>query len=191
MNNIECYLSYIQEINYIFSDDNKIYNFDKWINKQNNILFIVGLSGSGKTQLGRKLAEKYNVEYIQLDDIDRQFRKKLNNDKIQWDKETNQKVHDYLKQFLISFEKRAVIEGIHILYQDFELFKNKSLIIMSTSVLLSTIRAYNRNVEKYKDRASRFEIFKDIYVNQKDFIHRLKKFEEFMKKSSEGKNENF
>lgn len=46
------------------------YNFDKFESGENNTLLVTGLSGSGKSTIAKKLASKYNAEYIELDKLD-------------------------------------------------------------------------------------------------------------------------
>lgn len=179
------YLNFLQEVNYFISGGNKYYNFSKWKNDENGKLFIVGLSGSGKTTLGQDLAKKYKAEYIKLDEIDRNWRNELA-EKLNKPKRSGEinliverKVNNFIEEILNSKGKK-VVEGIHILYCDYNYFKHQSLIIMGTSILISTIRAYRRNFEKFHDRASRVQILSDLYYNQKDFIKKLHSFEKFM-----------
>lgn len=46
-----------------------IINFDDWNKKKNNILYITGLSGSGKSTISESIAKNYNAELIHLDNI--------------------------------------------------------------------------------------------------------------------------
>ena len=55
--------------NVIFSEDDIYCNMDKWDNHESHVLFILGLSASGKSTLSRKLAEKYKCNLIELDVI--------------------------------------------------------------------------------------------------------------------------
>lgn len=51
----------------IFSKKNISYKFDLWKTGKENILFITGLSGGGKTTLANNIADKYNGVVIELD----------------------------------------------------------------------------------------------------------------------------
>ncbi len=172
--NLPKYLDYLQEVNYIVSGENKYYNIEKFKSDNNGKLFIVGLSGSGKTTLGQNIAKKYKAKYIKLDKIDPGFTKEFSKDKY-----GKVYIEDLGKLFgkLIALKGKYVIEGIDILYYDPNFFKDKPLIIMGTSILISSIRAYVRNFEKHHHRASRLQLIYDIYMNQKDFLRRLKEFE--------------
>lgn len=59
--------SYIEE-GYFKSTDNLEFNLDKWSRSGNhNILYITGISGSGKSTIAKKMCKEYNAEYIELD----------------------------------------------------------------------------------------------------------------------------
>ena len=54
--------------NYLISKDDIYLNFDLWKkNTPHNILWVTGISGSGKSTISKDLAKKYNAEYIELD----------------------------------------------------------------------------------------------------------------------------
>ena len=179
-------MTVLQEVNYFISDENKYYNFNKFKNDENAKLFIIGLSGSGKTTIGQSISRKTKSSYIKLDSIDKGYRnsyaKRLKKDV--WDKEITRIVQAKMTEFLnhiMTLKGRYVIEGIDILYQDFNFFKDQPVIILGASVLISSIRAYDRNFKKYHPKgAKRSKIFWDLFETQKEFIDRLKKFENFM-----------
>ena len=182
------YLDFIQEVNYFLSDGNKYYNFKKFTQDINGKLFIVGLSGSGKTTIGKDLSNKFNSSYYNLDDIDRNYRKEISErlNKPGYDKRVNDLVLEKMKNFIKSIMKengRHILEGIHITFQDNRFFKDKAVIIIGTSLLLSTIRAYNRDVEKYykkREGATKPIILKQLLINQKEIMKSLKDFEKVM-----------
>jgi len=182
------YLEFLQEVNYFLSDGNKYYNFKKFTNDLNGKLFIAGLSGSGKTTIGKELATKFNAEYIQLDDVDLSFRNEISKrlEKPKWDKRVNDLVLEKMKNFIQSIIKekgRHILEGIHITFQNNRFFKDKPVIIIGTSLLLSTIRAYNRDVEKYykkREGVTKPIILKHLLINQKEIVKSLKEFEKVM-----------
>lgn len=179
------YLSFLQEVNYFISGGNKYYNINKFKVEINGKLFVVGLSGSGKSVLGKEIAKRYNCEYINLDQMDRELRNNYSTElmKDKWSKEINRLVHAKLTTFfreIIRNPGKKVIEGIQILYQEHSFFKDKAVIILGTSLLQSSLRAYQRNFKKYHERASRLQMLNDIYLNQKEFLKRLKQFENIM-----------
>ena len=53
----------------IFSDDDIYINYDKWKSGECTSLLVTGLSGGGKSTLSKKLAEKFNAYYIEIDVI--------------------------------------------------------------------------------------------------------------------------
>lgn len=54
----------------IFSSDDLYHNVDKFENGDSNVLLVTGLSGSGKSTIGKQLSNKYKAEYIELDLLD-------------------------------------------------------------------------------------------------------------------------
>ena len=52
---------------YIFSDKTISIDLDKFESGEKDKLFIMGLSGTGKSTLGEYLAKKYNVKFIDMD----------------------------------------------------------------------------------------------------------------------------
>ena len=53
-----------------FSNNDLYYNIDKFENGNSNVLLVTGLSGSGKSTMGKQLSNKYKAEYIELDLLD-------------------------------------------------------------------------------------------------------------------------
>ena len=182
------YINFLQEVNYFLSDGNKYYNFKKFKNDLNGKLFIVGLSGSGKTTIGKNLESKFNAKYYNLDDIDRGYRKEISErlSKPRYDKRVNDLVLEKMKNFIQDIMKesgRQILEGIHLTFQDNKFFKDKAVIIIGTSLLISTIRAYNRDIEKYykkREGATKPVILKHLLINQKEIMKSLKEFEKTM-----------
>ena len=50
--------------------DDYYFDFDKFESGESNILFVTGLTGSGKSTIGRSFASKYHAEYVELDLMD-------------------------------------------------------------------------------------------------------------------------
>ena len=56
-----------KDMNTFISEDDIYCNFDKFTSGKSHVCFVTGVSGSGKSTLARKLARKYNANYIELD----------------------------------------------------------------------------------------------------------------------------
>ena len=54
----------------LFSSDDLYHNVDKFENGDSNVLLVTGLSGSGKSTIGKQFSNKYKAEYIELDLLD-------------------------------------------------------------------------------------------------------------------------
>ena len=57
------------DTNLIFSEDDIYVNFNDWETKKSNVLFVIGLSGGGKTTLANKMAEKYKCNITFTDTL--------------------------------------------------------------------------------------------------------------------------
>ena len=73
----DCSISLLNES--IFKDEPDIYyKKDKFDNKEINLCFITGLSGSGKSTMGSNMEEdSSDVEHVDLDNVFFQFTKKV------------------------------------------------------------------------------------------------------------------
>ena len=65
--------SFISE-GYLKSDKDIYYNKDKFDSGEINLCFITGLSGSGKSTMGRDMSSKNNVEHYELDDLNQNYK---------------------------------------------------------------------------------------------------------------------
>lgn len=170
------------------------YNTDLF-GKKYNFLYIVGISGSGKTSLAKILSKKYNATHIELDDLnfdnytEKYLSKKYNKmTDIQWKfydgKNDFLKYFNYIQKYINTHKNELfIIEGVQIAnYTElFEYVKDKPIIIMNNNYILSTYRAIKRDFKyKYKnkdDNRSYSFIFKQIIIN--NFYKFNKKLEEF------------
>ncbi len=130
----------------VFSDEDAVFNFDKW-GREEDILYLAGLSGSGKSTLGRELAKKYNAEYIELDLIEGKLVEKYGLDKL--NKMSENDFFDLFYEYMLkeSKGKKAVAEGIHILFFNTKELYDKPIIIKGTSYFASAIRSVKRNID--------------------------------------------
>lgn len=70
---------------------NDVYhNIELWESGKSNLLWITGLSGSGKSTISKEIAEEYGAEYIELDNLQRA---KMDN----WDTTDNEVLDSYIK----------------------------------------------------------------------------------------------
>lgn len=183
---LENYLKYIQE-SYFLSDKIISIDLDKFISGEKNKLFISGLSGSGKTTICRKLAQKYNAvcvesdnckDYISKEDYDlfRDPNKFIEDSKKQGDSKIKQVFLKVFKRCIkpkIDSPSRMIIEGglmwqSAVFYDNIQkLINSYPALIMGTAALKATFMAYQRGVEKKPEK--RFDL---------DFIYRqyLKNF---------------
>ena len=52
------------------SESNDIYhNIDLWESGKSNVIWITGMSGSGKSTIAKEIADEYNAEYVELDNL--------------------------------------------------------------------------------------------------------------------------
>ena len=188
------------EEGYVFSKDNLEFNIKKF-GKENNILFITGLSGSGKSTIIKQYAEKYNAENLEFDAITSTLKAKYRNrlDKINRSK-INPIILEYLDnedpegfpnfedpkfntecvKFLDWLENRVagdgklyILEGMQIfLCFNPERFIGKPMIIMGTSMVKSMYRSTKRYYNKHSDD------IKDCFVF---FIKTLKRSGKYAK----------
>lgn len=80
----------MNKVSFIFSKKSLEYNVDKY-NLNNNILYVTGLSGSGKTFLSKELSRKYNAILMELDNLGGFYGEYKFSDSI---------IHQLTKQFL-------------------------------------------------------------------------------------------
>ena len=160
--------------NVIFNKDNTLYNVDKFISGESNVLLVTGLSGSGKSTLAQKYAKDYNAEWIELDvfehcygfETDEQlkqagevFYEYLSNHSALWGKlkgreitgkelgvEIAKFVRYCVKWSAQHHDKKWVIEGVQIYSMlSADEVKKYPLIIMGTSAKNSILQRFKRN----------------------------------------------
>ena len=164
---------------YIFSEKDGFYNFDKWDSGESNIMFITGLSGSGKTTKAKALVKQYKATYIQLDEFQcYNFIKdkkqtpmtrlvglylKENPYNIDPAKFTELTAEDFPNYFCPFFDwlvdrlstdkdNRYIIEGLHIcLYVPYDTIKEYPLYCINTSMTKSLIRHWIRDGWTFMD----------------------------------------
>lgn len=158
----------------VLSTDDIVVNFEDWENGKSNIVFITGLSGSGKSKLGKELAEKYNAIYVELDlfgyivehktsiseisdPVIAEYIKttnlyKRNRDVDFLSRESAAKLSDEYVRFMdwlitLSHKRgnRYVVEGIQVMLVDPHYLKKFPVVVKGTSALKSWYRSYLRD----------------------------------------------
>ena len=186
----------VVEENLLLSKDNIEVNIDKF-GHGNNILYITGLGGSGKSTIIKEYAKRYGAEALEFDAITSALIHGLEN-------LNRNKIHpiilEYLEaqkpnrlngfsdpafntesvKFLDWFEKRVkgdnklyIIEGMQLfICFEPERFINKPTVIMGTSVSKSMIRSVSRTYKRSEG---------DIIKTFKFFLKTLKRIPIFVK----------
>jgi hypothetical protein len=155
----------IQEA-YIFSDDTISVDLDKFESGEVNVLFITGLSGAGKTTLGKNLSKKYNCPFIDTDDINSEISKQYPDDKYP----SSVRLPIFRDKFidLLNSNKKLIIGGIGIsrIIEKFpeytDLILKQSFIFLGKSALKGAWDATMREHRRQND-SSPLEFFKWLY----------------------------
>ena len=172
------------EENLIFSKDHMEFNLDKF-GKSENILYITGLGGSGKSTIISEYGKKYNAEALEFDAITSALihgLENLNRNKIHpiileyLETQNPNKLNGFndprfnveCVKFLDWFENRVtkddklyILEGMQIfICFNPERFIGKPMVIMGTSVVKSMFRSVSRRYKRSEgDIIKTFEFF--------------------------------
>jgi len=143
---LEDYIGSLNEVKWIMPEKNIYINFDNWKRR----LFIVGISGSGKTRLSKKLGEESHVPVYETDIIYDKIKGKYNEDlPNRWTF-----IYEDFKDFVDSKnEEKCIIEGAHLIRLfyagiDIPLSCEDSFIIVNTPFLKSEFRRILRDFSK-------------------------------------------
>lgn len=91
----------MKKINFFINIKNICFNLDKIDTLSNNVIFVTGLSGSGKTTFAKKLAKEYKAILFELDNLGGFFGEY---------KESKELIHSLTDKFLnINHELREII----------------------------------------------------------------------------------
>lgn len=151
----------------IVNDKDIIYGLEEWIEGKRKLLSIMGISGSGKTYMAKKLSKKYNAKFIELDLLFLELRKIYGEDKIGFKRNpkfTSEKFIEHIEKESVGFE-RVIIEGIHLRTIDINYICKGSVIIKDTDLHLATERAYKRQDDK-----ERQNIFGNNFMNRSEWL---------------------
>lgn len=183
----------------LFSSKNIEYNLDKWKIGSDNILFITGLSGSGKSTIAEKYEKEIeNCTMFELDGLefnydssDCNILEKVKKSLPEYNKNINNKFKNITNEgkakLLLKAGKKAInimhsisnklfiVEGLQI----YDLFNpsyiaNRPLIILGTSATESMIRRLKRN---NKNELKMQDIVKllNYYWKENDKLNKFKK----------------
>lgn len=182
--------------NLFLSEDDIYNNFDKFLDGTYNFLLITGFTGSGKTTLGKQMAEKFGAEFVEMDHFAYSIfnTKKYNlnplTDKLIIDYKIKHKIksidlslpaidksiildnefYNFIDYIVHLKNRKVVVEGMQIceyLARKPEA-RNYPLIIKGTSKYASMFRYVKRDLkwEHIKKIISNFKNFKEFYDNQ-------------------------
>jgi len=142
---LDKYLLSLQET-YVISNKTISCDLSKFTSKETNVLLIAGISASGKSTLGKKLAKKLKAKYIQTDYPCS-------------DEKANKQGHpiacyEHIFNQAIKSRQRAIIEGVLVYWSClnennqlspfFQKMKHTPIILLGTSVFRSAIQGYKR-----------------------------------------------
>lgn len=159
--------------NSIYNKNDRIYNVDKWgCDKDHNILFITGLSGSGKSTTAKNISIDTNSVLVDLDayygeatrktnkNLDEYLGKKYpeyktaNNELLKNDATEYFRIKDNMIKHMVEYSKyiypkRMIIEGVEIFNGTIlpEITFNQAVYIIGTDMNVSKERAIKRMVE--------------------------------------------
>lgn len=138
----------LEGLNIVKNIENFNYKLDEWKRGNIRVLFIVGLSGSGKTTFTRKIAEESGAKMVSLDG----YLKKLLRSKYgQFDSdEYHRLVHEHGLELILKDNPKdqIIFEGAQTCWMKLEDLKEYAIIIIGASFLQSTWRAILRDFTK-------------------------------------------
>jgi cytidylate kinase len=160
-----------------FSNKPYIQALTNWTPVKNRVLYITGLSGSGKTTISHDYAKRYNAVLFPLDDME-----SIITDKYELDFLNKLSFEAFCDLFLDTVllelppKGRVIVEGVQLLFLNWERIqlKTQPLIILSTGYIQSTWRAATRDKFKY------MSVFKDNLACS----IQLKKLKEYLNETS-------
>ena len=155
------------------------YSLDKWLSGEDNILFVFGLLGSGKSTKGKELAKLYDAHYLELDVVDRGFKKQYGKDVFRASKNPEFVAGEYRKYIDNEAKtKKLVIEGGQLIHMEFDFVKQHPIYFVNTSLITSSWRAMLREFKK--EHIERFKKIDPLSVPKKN-LRIYSKFEDFKK----------
>jgi adenylate kinase family enzyme len=177
--------SYIEKNDYF-------YKFDKWKNKQINILLLIGSSGSGKTTLGKDISKDTNADLYQTDaiwmPIAKQYKKETGKKGWEWSDEelleVDRRVIKEIRNIIKKNNKYIIIEGIHLLNLTNKEFKPHCVIIKNTPYWKTLYRALKRDYMKFLKKGIGRFIDHYLYIIKfnKNVIKQIENIKRYLEK---------
>ena len=167
---------FLQET-YLFNDKTISVDLNKFENKKENKLIIIGHAGSGKTSVGKILSKKYKVPIYSIDEIASSVRSDLNMYDVD---EVSDSLNDEAEELffektkhLINSSERCIIEGVGVMDPGLRKYILKhSMVIMGRSALYSAFKGAGRKRGGGRSWATEFMILSN---------HNIKKIEQELK----------
>jgi hypothetical protein len=132
-------------------------HFEDWVERKKPYLFVMGLSGSDKSTYGHALSHLFDTQYLELNTIESTLIKRHGFDAL--NRMDERGLYSlYLTQIQRTI-KHGIVEGVQLVSLDPSFFQDQPVVILNTSYLESTFRAWRR------DKARRFR-FKGLSVFQ-------------------------
>ena len=170
---------YMIRESFLISDKTISIDFSKF--ESGGRLFIVGMSGSGKTTVGRSLQKKYKSNICHLDGCWNQFkssstaipkpRKGENED------DMIDQGYDCMEEIIKDKKGCRIVEGINLVGPPFDkywsLIMKEACIIMGKSAVKA---AFDAAMRDRKMNRPFFETLKRQFKNNKDMIEKLDRF---------------
>ena len=84
----------------VMSDKDIYVNYNDWLQSKSHVLIVTGIPGSGKSTLAKKLAQQFNVHYVELDVITFKIANPAKINQHDWDyvKEQDIMLYKYLQE---------------------------------------------------------------------------------------------
>lgn len=140
---------YLIQEGYVISDNTISIDFDKF--KKGGRLFIIGLSGSGKTTVGQSLQKRFKSNICHLDGCWNQF--KRSSDSIpeplegQSEEDMYDEVDNCMKEVILDKRGCRIVEGIQLMTMEryWNLMMKEACIIMGKSAIKAAYDAATRD----------------------------------------------
>jgi len=163
----------------ILPKEDTYFQYDLWEDGKSDVLLITGLVGSGKSTLGRQMAEEEGCEFYELDWMEHAMRETLGKDadKLRDSEFRRKYATDFFKTRILNKRfrgKRVIVEGVKVMRMDRDYMATFPIIIKETSAVVSSVRAINR--ERKRDEENIFQNVHTTLKYNKRFIKLVKEF---------------
>lgn len=155
-------------MNKFFTTASSDHNFGKWVEGDVRVLFLTGLSGSGKTTAADELGDLLDAKVVHLD----QYLRPLIRSKVGDNPDYEKVYFEQGVKLLLEDnpEGKIVIEGCHITWFNINELKEHAVLCMNVSLYLSCYRALRRalsltSLKEYGIKG----IFKPLMFNLKQY----------------------